>query len=163
MAVRVTNTTQSPYLIIKNTQSAVFSVVAPEQSKFVKPVQTATLSMIPKADPGLTIYRHKILRTNTREKQNNTFWFLTHKNPVKIGDHATQQTRILRELTELKEKKLNRKDATKPGLRFLQRFDWTETLLEKKEKHAIEDTVVDYHDIFAGKRMQIGMNTESKL
>ena len=108
MAVRLTNTTQSPNLIIKKTQSAVFSVVTPEQSQFV------TLSMIPEGNPDLTIYRNEILRTNKPEQQNNTFWFLTPKNSVKIGDHATKQTRILRELTELKEKNLTQKMKQNP-------------------------------------------------
>ena len=47
IAVKVTNTTESPYTINKNTQIANFSVVIPEQSKFIKPVDTAVLSMIP--------------------------------------------------------------------------------------------------------------------
>ena len=36
IAARVTNTTESPYTINKNTQIAEFSVVTPEQSKFIK-------------------------------------------------------------------------------------------------------------------------------
>ena len=47
IAVRVTNTTKSPYTVNKNTQIAEFSVVTPEQSKFIKPVDIAILSMIP--------------------------------------------------------------------------------------------------------------------
>ena len=43
MAVKVTNTTESPYTINKNTQIADFSVVTPEQSKCIKPVDTAIL------------------------------------------------------------------------------------------------------------------------
>ena len=43
IAVRVTNTTESPYLIKKQTQIAQFSVVTPEQSKHIKPVDTAIL------------------------------------------------------------------------------------------------------------------------
>ena len=38
VAVIVTNTTELPYTINKNTQIAEFSVVTPEQSKFIKPV-----------------------------------------------------------------------------------------------------------------------------
>ena len=38
IAVRVTNTTELPYTINKNAQIAEFSVVTPEQSKFIKPV-----------------------------------------------------------------------------------------------------------------------------
>ena len=51
IAVRVTNTTESPYLIKKHTQIAEFSVVTPEQSKHIKPVDMAILSMIPQDDP----------------------------------------------------------------------------------------------------------------
>ena len=50
IAVRVTNTTELPYTINKNTQIAEFSVVTPEQSKFSKPVDLAILSMIPEGD-----------------------------------------------------------------------------------------------------------------
>ena len=41
-AVRITNTTELPYLIKNNIQIAEFSVVTPEQSKFSRPVGTAT-------------------------------------------------------------------------------------------------------------------------
>ena len=41
IAVRVNNTTESPYTINKNTQIAEYSVVFPEKSKFNKPVDTA--------------------------------------------------------------------------------------------------------------------------
>ena len=63
-AVRITNTTESPHLIKKNTQIAEFSVVTPEQPKFIKPVDTAILSMIPEGDPDLTTYLSELLRTN---------------------------------------------------------------------------------------------------
>ena len=51
IAFRVTNSTESPYLIRKHTQTAEFSVVTPEQSKNIKPVDKAILSMIPRSDP----------------------------------------------------------------------------------------------------------------
>ena len=39
-AVRITNTTESPYLIMKNTQIAKLSEVTSEQSKFIRPVDS---------------------------------------------------------------------------------------------------------------------------
>ena len=48
-------------------------------------------------------------------------------------------------------------------MEFLKRFDWTNTLLTKTEKQAVEDILVDYHDIFARHRMDIGKNTEFKV
>ena len=68
LAVRVTNTTESPYLIKKHTQIAGFSVVTPEQSKHIKHVDMAILSMIPQGDHDLTAYLHELLRTKKPEQ-----------------------------------------------------------------------------------------------
>ena len=111
IAVRVTNTTESPYTINKNTQTAEFSVVTPEQSKFIKPVDMAILSMIPEGDPDLITYLTELLGTNTQDQQTNAFWFPTPENPGNTEEHSRIQTRILKELRELQEKeKLNPKD-----------------------------------------------------
>ena len=56
VAVIVTNTTQTPYLIKRNTQFAEFSVVTPEQAKCIQPVDMGILSMIPEGDVDLTVY-----------------------------------------------------------------------------------------------------------
>ena len=111
IAVRVTNTTESPYTINKNTQISEFSVVTLEQSKFIQPVATAILSMIPEGDPDLITYLTELFRTNKPGQQNNTFWFPTPENPGNTEDHTPIQTRILKELRELQQKeKLNPKD-----------------------------------------------------
>ena len=96
VAVRRTNTTESPYLIKKHTQIAKFSVVTPEQSKHIKPVDMAILSMIPQGDPDLNAYLNELLRTNKPEQQDSTFWFPTPENPGKPEDPTPIQTRILK-------------------------------------------------------------------
>ena len=164
IAVRVTNTTESPYTINKNTQIAEFSVVTPEQSKFIKPVDTAILRMIPEGDPDLVTYLTELLRTNKPDQQNNTFWFPTPENPGNTADHTPIQTRILTELCELQRReKLNPKDDSESRTEISKRFDWTDTLLTETEKQAVEDILVEYHDIFDRHRMDIGMNTEFKV
>ena len=164
IAVRVTNTTESPYLIKKHPQIAEFSVVTPEQSKHIKPVEMAILSMIPQDDPDLTAHLNELLRTNKPEQQDNTSWFPTPENPGKPEDHTPIQTRNLNELNELKDKeKLNPQESTESRNKFLKRFDWTNTLHTEIEKQAIEDILVDYHDIFARHIMDIGMNREFKV
>ena len=164
IAVRVTNTTESSYTINKNTQIAEFSVVTREQSKFIKPVDMAILSMIPEGDPDLVTYLTELLRTNKPEQQNNTFWFPAPENTGNTEDHTPIQTRILTELRELQRReKLNPEDNIESRTEFLKRFDWTDTLLTETEKQAVEDILVEYHDIFARHRMDIGMNTELKV
>ena len=164
IAVRVTNTTESTSTINRNTQIAEFSVVTPEQSKFIKPVDMAILSMIPQGDPDLVTYLTELLRTNKPDQQNNTFWFPTPENPGNTEDDTPIQTRILSEIRELQRReKLNPKDDSESRAEFLKRFDWTDTLLTETEKQAVEDILVEYHDIFARHRMDIGMNTEFKV
>ena len=90
-AVRVTNATESSYTINKNTQIAEFSLVTPEQCKFIKPVDTAIFIMIPEGDPNLVTYLTELLRTNKPDQQNNTFWFPTPKNPGNTEDHTPIQ------------------------------------------------------------------------
>ena len=124
IVVRVTNTTESPYLIKKHTQIVEFSVVTPEQSKDIKPVDMAILSMNPQSDPDLTTYLNERPRTNKPEQRNNTFWFATPENPGKHEDHTPIQTRILRELNELKDmEKCNPQESTESRIRCLKRFD----------------------------------------
>ena len=72
-----------PYQIKKNTLIAEFSVVTPEQSKYIKPVDLAILCMIPQTEPDLTVYLIKVLRTNEPEQQNDTWWFPAPENPGK--------------------------------------------------------------------------------
>ena len=124
IAVRVTNTTGLPYHIKKHTQIAEFSVVTPERAKHIKPVEMATFSMIPQGDPDLTAYLNELLRRSKPEQQDNTIWFPTPENPGKPEDHTPIETRILKDLNELKDKeKLNPQDSTESRTKFLKRFD----------------------------------------
>ena len=164
IAVRVTNATESPYHIKKHAQIAEFSVVTPEQSKQIKPVDMAILSVIPQGGLDLTAYLYELLGRNKPEQQINTFWFPTLENPGKPEDQTPIQTRSLKELNQLKDrKKLNQQESTESRNKFLKRFDWTDTLLTETEKEAIEDILLDYHDISARHKMHIGMNTEFKV
>ena len=120
IAVRVTNKTESLYTINKNTQIADFSVVTPEQSKFIKPVDTAISSVISEGDPDLITYLTELLRTNKPDQKNNTFLFPTPENPGNIEDHTPILTRILKELRELQLKeKLNSNDDAESRMEFL--------------------------------------------
>ena len=124
----------------------------------------AILSMILEGDPDLITYLTELLRSNKQNQQTNTFWFPTPEKPGNTEDHTPIQTRILTDLRELQLKeKLNPKDEIESRTEFLKRFDWTDTLLTEPEKQAVEDILVEYHDIFARHRMDIGVNTEIKV
>ena len=123
----------------------------------------AILSMIPQDDPDLTLYLNELLRTSKPEQQDNTFLFPTPENPGKPADHTPIPTKILKELNEFKDnEKLNPQEGTESRNKFLKRFVSTDILLTETEKQAIEDILVEYHDILARHRMDIGMSTEFK-
>ena len=164
IVVRVTNTTEPLYTLNKNTQIADLSIVTPEQSKFIKPVGTAIFNMIPEGDPDLITYLTELLGTNQPDQQKNTFWFPTPKKYGNTDDDTPIQAPILKELRELQHKeKLNPKDEAESRKELLKRFDWTDTLLMKTQKQAVENIVVEYYDIFASYKMDIGTNTEFKV
>ena len=162
--IRVTNTGESPYTVKKNTQVADFTVLTPEQSKFIKPVDTAILQMLPSDDPDLTLYLNELLKSNKQESQETNFWFPTPENPGNIEEHSPIQSRILNELLELRRKEqLNPQDDNESREEFLKQFSWADTLLTTDEQSTVEEILVEYHDIFARHRMDIGMNTEFKV
>ena len=120
--------------------------------------------MIPESDADLITYLTELLRTNKQDQQTNTFWFPTPENPGNTEEHTPIQTRILKELCELQLKeKLNPEDDIRSRVDFLKWFDWTDTRLTETEKQTVEDILVEYHDIFARHRMDIGVNTEFKV
>ena len=159
--IRVTNVGETPYTLKRNTQVAEFTILTPEQSKFVKPVDTAILQMLPYDDQSLSLYLNEFLRTDKQEPMDNNFWFPTPDNPGDIEEHTPIQSRILNELLELRRKeKLNPQDDEESKRTFLKQFNWVDTLLKADEQSMVEEILVEYHDIFARHRMDVGMNTE---
>ena len=47
--------------------------------------------------------------------------------------------------------------------KFLENFDWKDSTLTPEEKEKIEELLVEFHDIFARHRFNIGMNEEFKV
>ena len=82
----------------------------------------------------LSAYFSDLLRTKKPEQEKKTFWFPIPEHPGITEALTPIQTRILRELREMKKKeKLKPKSDIKSQLKFLKRFDWTDTLLMETE------------------------------
>ena len=145
IAIKVSNAIESAYSLKKNTQIAHFSVVTPEQSTFIKPLDTPFLNMTPDGDPDLKTYLTEKLRTNKPEPQYKIFWFPTHKTPGNTEDHSPILPKFLKKLHDLKEReKINPEDNVESPMKNLERFDWADTLLRKTGKQTVRDTLVEY-------------------
>ena len=95
--------------------------------------------MIPGGDPNLATYLNEQIETGKVEQQNNTFWFPTPEKSGKTEDYAPIQTPILNYLNETKNNnKMNLTDNAESREQILERIGWTDTLLTKIERHAVE-------------------------
>ena len=95
---------------------------------------------------------------------NETYWFPTLQNPGNEKEHTPIQTRILKELWELEQlEKLNPLENTNSRNQFLSDFDWTDSILQPEAKQAVENLYVEFHDIFARHRFDIGINADFKV
>ena len=85
-------------------------------------------------------------------------------NPGNEQEHTAIQKQILSELRELAE--LEKLDPTENGesrCKFLSLFKWTDSLITGNDRESLEDTLVEFNDIFARHRLDIGMNTQFKV
>ena len=113
----------------------------------------------------------QVKRRHPRETNHRTTW--TPRNNLQETKQKTNQYRssvapktplpIAKMQNSTNKENLNPQESIESRNNFLKRFDWNDTLLTKMEKQAIEDILVEYHDIFARHRMDIGMNTEFKV
>ena len=83
------------------------------------------------------------------------------------GDPTTYtpiQKRIFDELAELQKlEKLNPRDDEQSRKTFLDNFDWSDTTLNLFGRQKVEELLVEFHDIFARHRFDIGTNREFKV
>ena len=66
-------------------------------------------------------------------------------------------------MIELKHKEKHiPQESTESRNKFVERFDWTETILTETEKQAFEDVLVDYHNTFARHKIQVETNSKRR-
>ena len=42
-------------------------------------------------------------------------------------------------------------------------FKWTDSLITGKDRESLEDTIVEFNDIFARHRLEVGMHTQFEV
>ena len=162
---QVINFSDTPYTLPIDTHMADFRVLTPEQIKHIKPVDPSTLTfMMHQHMENTDLYLNQLMKTNQSSDEPESYWFPTPEEPGDPDTYTPIQQRIYDELLELKQlEQLNPTDNNESRMKFLSHFDWTDTTLSPFEKQHIEDILVQYHDIFARHRFDIGTNREFKV
>ena len=154
-----------PYTLKKGTHIANFSILTPEQTKHIQPVNpTSVRHLLNNSHDDAIHYMNSLLKTSKNDEVNETYWFPTPQNPGKEKEHTPIQTRIPNELLELEQlEKINPLEDTDSRNQFLSKFDWTDSTLQPDANQAVENLLAEFHDIFARHRFDIGINAEFKV
>ena len=165
IAIPVNNFTDHPYKLKKGLHIANFSVMTPEQMKYVKPIDPAsTWHLLQNDQEQAAHYISSLIKTNRNPQNSENYWFPTPENPGNPEEHTPIQKRILRELQALQDlETLHPTTDAESRAKFLENFDWKDSTLTPEEKEKIEELLVEFHDIFARHRFDIGMNEEFKV
>ena len=107
--VQISNFLDHPYTLKKGTYMANFSILTPEQTKHIRPVNpTSVRHLLNNNHDDAIHYINSLLKTSKPDELNETYWFPTPQNPGNEQEHTHIQTRILNELRELEQlEKLN--------------------------------------------------------
>ena len=160
--IHVNNFTDQPYKLKKGMHKANFSVMTPEQMKHVRPIDpVSTWHLLNENEEDAVYYISSLLRANRNNDQYEQYWFPTPENPGDEASHTPIQKRILRELRNLQEaESLNPQEDEESRQTFLSNFDWKDSMLQQHEIKQIEALLMEFHDIFARHRFDIGINEE---
>ena len=141
-----------------------FSILTPEQTKHIRPVNpTSVRHLLNNNHDDAIHYINSLLKISKTSEVNETYWFPTPQNSGNEREHTPIQTRILNKLRELDQlEQLNPLEDTNSRNQFLSKFDWPDSTLRLDAKQAVEDLLVQFPDIFARHRFDIGINTEFK-
>ena len=140
ISIPVNNFTDIPYKLKKGLHIANFSIITPEQMKYVKPVDPATTWYLLQNDQKQAAhYVSSLIKTNKNLQNSENYWFPTPENPGNPEEHTPTQKQILRELEVLQD--LETLDPTKveeSRAKVLENFDWKDSTLTPEGMEKIE-------------------------
>ena len=99
VSIHVNNFTDQPYTIKRGSHTAIFSVLTPEQMKYVKPIDPVTTWHFLKDNPeNAAYYASSLIKSPKTSEDSENYWFPTPEDPGDPQTHIPIQQRILREL-----------------------------------------------------------------
>ena len=110
------------------------------------------------------VYINELLKPSDKTCNNQNFWFPTPNDPGDPNTHTPIQSRILREIKELEEiQKLNPTNSDEEREAFLNNFKWDDTQLSADDQKDIEERLIEFNDIFARHRLDIGIDHDFNI
>ena len=161
---QIINFSELLYTITCDTHLADFKILTPEQIYLIQPVDPAMLSFMIQHEDTTEIYINELMKVPSQNPKQESYWIPTPEEPGDPTTYTPIQQRIYNELFELREREqLNPQDSEDSRKSFLSYFDWTDTTLNADERKQIEEILIEFYDIFARHRFDIGTNREFKV
>ena len=161
--IRIANLTDFPHTIKNHTKMAELQILKPEDTKQIRPIDAAALKLLDNSD-DTHMYVNELIKSSEAEQNDKNLWFPTPGNPANEEEHTPIQRRILKEIRELiKKEKLDPTRDQESRKKFLEMFQWEGSQIEGNDRKQLEQTIVEYNDIFACHRFDIGINNIFKV
>ena len=110
------------------------------------------------------MYVNELMKSNETEQSDENLWFPKPENPGHEEEHTPIQRRILKEIRELiKKEELDPTKDQESRKKFLDMFQWEGSQIEGNDRKQLEQTIIEYNDIFARHRFDIGINNNFKV
>ena len=154
-----------PYMITipAKTIVATFKLLTPEQAEHLVPLEPALLQSEDLQNNLQNLIEIKNKTDASKPKHAEKLWFPTPetcKDPSRLNKI---ERRIYDSLCDFKLKQeLDPKRSEQERLEFLTKFNWSQSIFSENEKHKMENLLVEFHDIFARHRFDVGLNTTFK-
>ena len=163
--VQISNFLDHPYTLKNGTHVANFLILTAEQTKQIRPVNpTSVLHLLNNNHDDAIHYINSLLQPSNFDEVSENYWFPKPQIPGKEKERSPIQTRILNDLRELEQlEQMSPLEGTNSRNQLLSKIDWTDSTLQLDAIQAVEDVLVEFHDIFARCRFDIAINTEFKV
>jgi hypothetical protein len=139
------------------------SMLLPMNPHLIANMEADDLDNITRKRGGSRLWRKKTMN-NSWGFNSKDHWFPTPENCPDPSLLTGINRTIYDTLCEFKEKeKIDPSRNANERKQFLDNFDWEGTLLKAHEKEQLEDLLVEFNDVFAKHRLDIGTNTEFKV
>ena len=161
--ISILNLNPYPITIPKDTVVAKFSLLTLEESEHLKPVPLEFLSF-PEAEFQNCLNALFDGANLTPYEPANREWYPTPENCKNPEQLNPLERRIYDEISKFRElEKSDPQSSETDKNQFLQQFHWEKTLFSRSERAEVENILVEFCDIFAKHRLDVGCNEHFKV
>ena len=157
----------------KNKQIAVFQFLSPQEEEDLIEIGPELLALDKMKDGTVLNGINQIICTGKNDGKNqpkrpppeyDKIWFPTPETCQNPENLPPVQRKIYDQLTEFqKSDTLDPVKSTADREKFLKQFNWSKSALTSEQITEIQELLVEYYDIFAKHRFDVGYNTELKV